>query len=47
MNNHVDLLIRGATVYDGTGAAAVVEDVAVAGERIVRIGSLDSCTAAR
>ncbi|MFT5172546.1 MAG: N-acyl-D-amino-acid deacylase [Gammaproteobacteria bacterium] len=47
MNNHVDLLIRGATVYDGTGAAAVVEDVAVAGERIVRIGSLDWCTAAR
>ena len=47
MSNHVDLLLRGATVYDGTGAAAVVADVAVDGERIVRIGSVDACTAAR
>ena len=47
MSNHFDILIRGASVYDGTGAAAVVTDVAVAGERIAQIGSLDACTAAR
>ncbi len=34
----IDLLIRGALVYDGTGAAPSVGDVAVADGRIVAIG---------
>ena len=32
-----DLIIRGGTIYDGTGAAPVAGDVAVTGDRIVRI----------
>jgi N-acyl-D-amino-acid deacylase len=35
-----DLVIRHGTVYDGTGAAGVVEDVAIAGDRIAAIGAL-------
>jgi len=34
----VDVLIRGGTVYDGSGAAAVVADVGVRGDRIVFMG---------
>jgi N-acyl-D-aspartate/D-glutamate deacylase len=33
-----DVVLRGGTVYDGTGAAGVVADVALKGERIVAIG---------
>jgi N-acyl-D-amino-acid deacylase len=36
----LDLLIRGATVYDGTGHAGRVADVAVSEERIVEVGSV-------
>src|SRR5437016_3429328 len=32
------LLIRGATVYDGSGSPGVVQDVAVRGERIAAVG---------
>lgn len=35
-----DLLVRNATIHDGTGAAAVSGDVAVAGGRIVAVGSV-------
>jgi N-acyl-D-amino-acid deacylase len=35
-----DLVIRHGTVYDGTGAAGVVEDIAVQGDRIVARGDL-------
>lgn len=35
-----DVIIRGGTVYDGTGAPGVVADVAVNGDRISRIGNL-------
>lgn len=35
-----DLVIRHGTVYDGTGAAGVVEDVAVQGDRIAARGDL-------
>lgn len=40
-----DLLIRGADVYDGTGAPPVVADVAVNGDRIVDVGDLAGATA--
>ena len=36
-----DLVIRGGTVVDGTGAEPVVADVAVAGGRIVEIGKVE------
>ena len=36
-----DLVIRGGTVFDGTGAPGVLADVAVRGERIVAVGELD------
>lgn len=37
-----DLVIRGATVYDGTGAAGEVMDVAVDGDRITSVGRVAS-----
>lgn len=36
-----DVVIRGAKIADGTGGAAVVGDVAITGERIVGVGTLD------
>jgi N-acyl-D-amino-acid deacylase len=33
-----DVVIRGATLYDGSGAAGMVGDVAIRGERIVAVG---------
>lgn len=35
-----DLVIRHGTVYDGTGAAGVVQDVAIKGDRIAALGDL-------
>lgn len=35
-----DVLVRGGTVYDGTGAAGRIADVAVKGDRIVAVGPL-------
>jgi N-acyl-D-amino-acid deacylase len=35
-----DLVIRGATVYDGTGGAPFVADVAVQGDRIAAVGQV-------
>ncbi len=34
----ITLVLRGATVYDGTGAAPVIADVAIAGDRIHHVG---------
>ena len=42
-----DLVIRGGTVIDGTGAAAVRGDVAVDGDRIVAVGEVDHDGAGR
>src|SRR5690606_19026117 len=42
---HYDLILRNATVVDGTGAPRFEADVAVAGERIARIGRLDGARA--
>lgn len=42
-----DLIVRGGTVYDGSGAAGRRADVAVRGDRIVAIGDLGAATAKR
>ena len=36
-----DLLIRGGTVFDGTGSPGVVGDVAIRGDRIVAVGEVE------
>ncbi|MGE0816757.1 MAG: amidohydrolase family protein [Vicinamibacterales bacterium] len=41
---HYDLVIRHGTVYDGTGAPGVVQDVAVQGDHIVAVGDLSGAT---
>ena len=46
-STHYDLIIRHGTVYDGSGAAPVVADLAVNGDRIAVIGDLATATAAR
>ena len=40
-----DLLLRGGTVYDGTGGAPFVADVAIRGDRIAAIGDLSDARA--
>jgi N-acyl-D-amino-acid deacylase len=40
-----DVLIRGGTVYDGTGAPGVVADVGLRGDRVTAIGDLAHATA--
>jgi N-acyl-D-amino-acid deacylase len=40
MSSAPDLVIRGAMVYDGSGAAGVRADVAVSGDRIVGVGRI-------
>ncbi|SBV31541.1 putative hydrolase [uncultured Sphingopyxis sp.] len=43
---HYDVLIRGGTLYDGTGSPARTADVAIAGDRIAAVGSIpDGATA--
>jgi len=42
-----DLLIRGGTVYDGSGAEPVVADVGIRGDRIAAIGQLTRAHAKR
>lgn len=40
-----DVLLRGGTVYDGSGSAPKIADVAVRGSRIARIGNLEHARA--
>jgi N-acyl-D-amino-acid deacylase len=40
-----DVIIRGGTVYDGSGSAAFVGDVAISGDRILAVGNLGSAKA--
>jgi len=42
-----DVIITGGTIYDGSGTAPVVADVAIRGERIAAIGDLTGASAAR
>lgn len=46
MTHRFDVLIRGATVYDGLGGDARELDVALENDRIAALGSLDESTAA-
>ena len=41
-----DVIVRGGTVYDGSGGEPYVADVAISGDRIARIGPLDGARAA-
>ncbi len=40
-----DILIRGGTIYDGSGGQSFTGDVAIAGDRIVDIGDLNGAVA--
>ena len=43
--NDYAVLIRGGTVYDGSGDAPIVTDVAITGDTIAAMGNLDGATA--
>ncbi len=45
VSRHMDLVIRNARIFDGTGASAVEGDLAVSGDRIAAIGSSLDCNA--
>jgi len=40
-----DIIIKGGTVYDGTGGAPMKADVGIKGDRIAAVGNLDRATA--
>ncbi|WP_165244685.1 N-acyl-D-amino-acid deacylase family protein [Paludisphaera soli] len=42
-----DVILRGGTVYDGSGGPAVAADVAVSGDRIAAVGDLHGARAGR
>ena len=46
MPEHFDLLIRNASIVDGTGALRFAGDVGVRGDRIARVGDLAAASAA-
>jgi N-acyl-D-amino-acid deacylase len=43
----VDLVLRGGTIYDGTGDAPYVGDVAIVGDSIVAVGDIGAMRGAR
>ncbi len=45
MSAHLDLVVTGGTVVDGTGAPARTADVAIANGRVVEIGQVDASAA--
>jgi N-acyl-D-amino-acid deacylase len=47
MVQHVDLIIRNGTVFDGTGAPRFIADIGVSGDRIAAVGNLDATVADR
>ena len=47
MVQHVDLIIRNATVFDGTGAPRFNADIGVSGDRITAVGDLGAAAADR
>ena len=38
--NRVDVVLRGGTIYDGSGTAPIIGDVAIQGDSIVAIGDI-------
>jgi N-acyl-D-amino-acid deacylase len=42
----VDLVLRGGTIYDGSGSAPIVGDVAIDGDSIVAVGDIGGITGA-
>ena len=46
-NETYDVIIRGGTVYDGTGKPGVRADVAISGDRIAAIGNLSGAKSKR
>ena len=40
-----DVLIRGGTVYDGSGEKPQIADVAIRGDKVVAVGNLSEATA--
>lgn len=38
--NDYDVIIRGGTIYDGSGGASITADIGIIGERIIAIGDL-------
>lgn len=42
---HYDVLVKGGTIYDGSGAAPTVGDVAITGDRIMAVGNLGDASA--
>lgn len=45
MSDHYDVIIRNASIVDGTGADRFEGDLAIRGDRIARLGSLGTATA--
>lgn len=46
-NDHYDLIIRNGILYDGSGSAPVIADLAIRNDKIAAMGNLDSCEAVR
>ena len=42
---HYDVIVRGGTVYDGSGEAGITGDVAISGDSILAVGDLGNATA--